>query len=67
MLRDASSRTELMQALANSPRGSQTSIFFELLRLRTMTAYYADARSRVGLAVKRPTQPIGYPDFAGRI
>ena len=66
VLRDASARTELMQTLANSPVGSQTRIFFELLRLRTMTAYYADPRSRVGLAIERPPQPIGYPDFAGR-
>ena len=65
VLRDASARTELMQTLADSPIGSQTRIFFELLRLRTMTAYYADPRSRVGLAIERSPQPIGYPDFAG--
>ena len=64
--RDVSARTALMQTLADSPVGSQTRIFFELLRLRTMTAYYADPRSRIGLAIERPPQPIGYPDFAGR-
>ena len=66
LLRDASARTALMQTLTDAPIGSQTRIFFELLRLRTMTAYYADPRSRIGLAIERPPQPIGYPDFAGR-
>ncbi len=60
-------QTQLMRTLADSPVGSQTRIFFEQLRLRTMTAYYADPRSRTGLAVDRPPQPLGYPDFAGRL
>lgn len=64
--RDAVSQTQLMQTLADSPIGSQTRIFFEQLRLRTMAAYYADPRSRVGLAIDRPPQPLGYLDFASR-
>lgn len=62
--RSENERTQLVQQLANSAVGSQPRIFFELLRVRTMTAYYADPRSIVGLAIDRPPQPIGYPDFA---
>jgi len=63
-MRSEIERTRLIRQLAHSAVGSQTRIFFELLRVRTMTAYYADPRSIVGLAVDRPPQPIGYPDFA---
>jgi hypothetical protein len=63
---DVLSQTQLMQTLADSPVGSPTRIFFELLRLRTMTAYYADPRSLNGLVIERPPQPIGYPDFASQ-
>jgi hypothetical protein len=62
---DESARLLLLERLANSAIGSQPRTFFELLRARTMTAYYADPRSRVGLAISRPPQPLGYPDFAG--
>jgi hypothetical protein len=64
VLRSTDERTLLLEQLANYAVGSQPRIFFELLRVRTMTAYYADARSIRGLAIDRPPQPIGYPDFA---
>ena len=65
-LLDEPARITLVERLANAVTGEQTRTFFELIRLRTMTAYYADPRSRAGLAIERPPQPIGYPDFAGR-
>jgi hypothetical protein len=64
ILREESTRVVLLERLAGSAIGSQARTFFEILRLRTMTAYYADPRSWVGLAIDRPPQPLGYRDFA---
>jgi hypothetical protein len=63
---DEPARHLLVGRLAASAPGSQMRTFFELLRIRTMTAYYADPRGRTGLAIARPPQPLGYPDFAGK-
>lgn len=62
---DEPGRLLLVERLAGSPAGSQTRTFFEMMRVRIMSAYYADPRSSQGLAIDRPPQPIGYPDFAG--
>lgn len=59
-------QTRLVETLAAAPPGSQLRTFLELIRLKTMTAYYADPRSQSGMAIERPPQPLGYPDFAGR-
>lgn len=64
IMRSERERTQLLEQLANNAVGSQPRIFFELVRVRAMTAYYADPRSATGLTVDRPPQPIGYPDFA---
>jgi hypothetical protein len=64
VLRNEDARVQLFEQLANFATGTQPRIFFELLRVRTMTAYYADPRGMTGLAIDRPPQPIGYPDFA---
>ena len=65
--RSATDQLALIETLAAAPVGSQMRIFFELLRLRTMTAYYADPRARASLVINRPPQPLGYPDFAGPV
>lgn len=65
VLRDETARHQLMQRLADSEVGSQTRIFFEQLRFRTLGAYYADPRGRTGMTIERPPQPIGYPDWTG--
>lgn len=63
---DEPTRIGLLERLANSAPGTQPRTFFEMVRLRVMTAYYADPRGRIGMAIDRPPQPVGYPDFAGR-
>lgn len=57
-------REQLMTETAGKPAGSLPRSFFDILRHQCFSAYYANPQAWRGLAIDRPPQPVGYPDYA---
>lgn len=59
---DPDQMLRLLNAMSDSDWDSGPRSFFYHIRDRAVMHYYADPRAWVGLAIRRPPQPHGYPD-----
>jgi hypothetical protein len=59
---DSGQLERLLQAMSVAPWDSGPRNFFQEIRDRAVTYYYADPRAWAGSAINRPPQPMGYPE-----
>lgn len=57
-------REALLTDMSTQPAGSLPRGLFDMLRYRCFAAYYGNPLAWQGLAIHRPPQPDGYPDYA---
>lgn len=60
----AEAKEQLLLRMSGMPLETLPRALFDFLRYQCFAAYYANPRAWAGLAIDRPPQPIGYPDFA---
>ncbi|MDS4014294.1 MAG: gluconate 2-dehydrogenase subunit 3 family protein [Candidatus Accumulibacter sp.] len=60
---NAESKNSFLQRMSEMPGDSLPRALFDQLRDHCFAAYYANSLAWRGLAIDRPPQPAGYPDY----